>query len=118
MPSDKPVIVYAEDTKGDRDPKAFFLRREGYQVEEAANGVEGLKKFKEQHEAGKKIILLTDGEMPKMGGPQLIQAVQEIAPDTPVIIHSANITKDELAAMGLRMDRITELPKGEKGRPQ
>ncbi len=59
-----------------------YLTGDGHTVETAADGREGLEKFR----AGEFDLVMTDMSMPVMSGPQLAAAVKEISPDKPVIL--------------------------------
>lgn len=57
-----------------------FMEEHGYAVESATNGVEALEILKRIHPA----IIITDMQMPKMGGSELITALKA-HPETSVI---------------------------------
>jgi CheY-like chemotaxis protein len=59
-----------------------YLSCDGHTVETAANGHEGLEKFR----AGAFDLVLTDRAMPQMNGDQLAVAVKGLAPEKPVIL--------------------------------
>jgi CheY-like chemotaxis protein len=46
--TEKPQILVVDDEEYSREPVAEFLRLKGFLVEEASNGDEALKKFKEK----------------------------------------------------------------------
>ena len=74
-------ILVVDDAPVVREPVAAYLRIEGYTVETAANGREGLEKFR----TGQFNVVVTDRKMPEMNGDQLAAAIKQIAPNTPVI---------------------------------
>lgn len=58
------------------------LERAGYQTTTAANGEEGLRKFKEDEWS----LVITDKDMPKLGGEEMARAMKAISPTTPIIL--------------------------------
>ena len=55
---------------------------DGHTVETAADGCEGLSKFR----AGRFDLVLVDRAMPQVNGDQLTEAIKEVDPDMPVIL--------------------------------
>ncbi len=70
----KPAILLVEDDVITRRLIARQLRRAGYAVEEATDGVEALERIREKFFP----ILITDWEMPQMDGPTLCRKVREL----------------------------------------
>ena len=81
--SHKILIVDDEDLI--RESLAFILRKEGFVVTEARNGAEAVEEIK----TTKFDICITDIEMPKLRGTELLDKISEISPDTFVIIITA-----------------------------
>ena len=80
------TILVAEDHESNRNLLAFLLEEAQYQVHLAADGYEALDwMLKEVFDA-----VLTDWEMPKLDGSQLLGLSHILWPDTPVIIVSAH----------------------------
>lgn len=82
------AVLLVED---DRPLLEFFstvLKRDGYQVFEAGNGVEALE-FIEGHPDQRIDILLSDVAMPYMGGIQLSERLKEAWPDVRILLTSA-----------------------------
>lgn len=78
-----PTILIAEDEPIVRGYIASVLRREGFQIIEAGDGVEALEQI-EQH--GWEIdLLVTDIRMPRMDGVTLARAFAKRYPGTPII---------------------------------
>ena len=67
------TILVAEDEDGVRSLTREVLEKYGYRVLEAANGEEALI-VADQHQ-GPLDLLLSDVVMPRMGGPELAQAL-------------------------------------------
>lgn len=77
------VILLVEDDAAVLDITAGMLQHLGYKVLSATNGVKALELFNANY--ADIALVLTDLTMPKMGGAQLTQALQEIDPNTKVI---------------------------------
>jgi CheY-like chemotaxis protein len=84
---EKEVILVVEDQEDLRELVKEILSGEGYQVFEAASGVEALRVW-EAH--GKKVdLLISDMVMPEgMSGRELAAKLQDAAPHLPVILTS------------------------------
>ena len=80
------TILVAEDEDGVRSLTREVLEKCGYTVLEAANGEEALK-VAEQHK-GPLDLLLSDVVMPRMGGPELAQALLAKRPSVKVLYMS------------------------------
>lgn len=70
----KPAILLVEDDVITRRLIARLLRRAGYEVEEAADGMEALDRIRAKFFP----ILITDWEMPQMDGPTLCSKVRAL----------------------------------------
>ena len=81
-----PVILLAEDEEVLREFANLILRKHGFHVLTARDGIEALK-VAEQHE-GQLDLLFTDVVMPRMGGTELFKRFTEKHPNTPVIFTS------------------------------
>ena len=81
-----PDILIIDDEKAIRKALMEILSSEGYKTEEAADGEEGLKKFKEKTYD----LVLCDIKMPKIDGIEFLQKAGEINPDVPVIMISGH----------------------------
>jgi DNA-binding NtrC family response regulator len=80
------TILVAEDEDGVRSLTREVLEKYGYTVLEAANGEEALK-VAERH-VGPLHLLLSDVVMPRMGGPELAQALLAKRPSVKVLYMS------------------------------
>lgn len=81
-------ILIIDDEKAIRKTLTEILSYEGYKIEEAADGEEGLKKFREKTYD----VVLCDIKMPKLDGIEFLERVREINPDVPVIMISGHGT--------------------------
>lgn len=79
-------VIYAEDAEIIRKKGVEIIQETVQTVYEAADGVEGLNKFKEYMPD----ILITDIGMPNMDGLTLAREVKKIKPNTKIIITTAH----------------------------
>src|SRR6476659_6797504 len=80
------TILIIDDEKAIRKTLTEILSFEGYKIEEAADGEEGLKKFKEKAFDA----VLCDIKMPKIDGIDFLQKAVEINSDVPIIMISGH----------------------------
>ena len=83
-------VLVIDDEANLRKVLAALLRRDGYDVTVAQDGASGLAEL-EKNGAD---VVVTDLVMPKMGGMEVLKAVNATAPDVPVIILTAHGTVD------------------------
>lgn len=81
-----PKILIIDDEKSIRSTLKEILEYENYQVEEAADGGEGLVKVDKE----KFDIILCDIKMPKMDGLEVLEKLQEKHSDIPVVMISGH----------------------------
>jgi CheY-like chemotaxis protein len=75
-------ILFAEDEPISRKLISMFLRREGYEVDEAKDGVEALDLLNHfQFD-----LVISDIRLPRIDGIEVITRLRSISPDTPFII--------------------------------
>ena len=81
--ADKKILA-VDDSVSIRKSISFILGQEGYFVDEAADGIEGLAKSKEQ----KFNLILTDINMPNMDGIEYIKQLRatDTYKHTPIIV--------------------------------
>jgi chemosensory pili system protein ChpA (sensor histidine kinase/response regulator) len=81
------TVLFIEDTSDQRDLVAMFLEMNGYHVEVANNGIEGL----EQARRLQPDLILLDLGMPKMDGYQVMERLRtdEALKDIPIVVISA-----------------------------
>lgn len=79
-------ILIIDDEKAIRKTLTEILSFEGYKLDEAADGEEGLKKFKDKSYD----VVLCDIKMPKIDGIEFLQKAGEINSDTPIIMISGH----------------------------
>ena len=81
-------ILIIDDEKAIRKTLSEILSYEGYKLDEAGDGEEGLKKFLEKNYD----VVLCDIKMPKLDGIEFLDRSREINPDVPVIMISGHGT--------------------------
>jgi DNA-binding NtrC family response regulator len=79
-------ILIIDDERAIRKTLSEILSFEGYKIDEAADGEEGLKKFKDRNYD----VVLCDIKMPKLDGLEFLQKAAETNPDTPIIMISGH----------------------------
>lgn len=79
-------ILIIDDEKAIRKTLMEILSFEGYKIDEAADGEEGLKTFKEKTYD----VVLCDIKMPRLDGIEFLQKAGEINPDVPIIMISGH----------------------------
>ncbi len=80
------TILIIDDEKAIRRTLSDILSFEGFTIDEAADGAEGLKKIKENSYD----CILCDIKMPKMDGLEVLEQMREVNSDTPFIIISGH----------------------------
>lgn len=78
-------VLVVDDEQIIRESLSFILKKEGYSVDEAANGSEAFKK----HEGEPYDVVITDIEMPEMRGVELLDRIRRETPETLVVIITA-----------------------------
>jgi two-component system, NtrC family, response regulator PilR len=78
-------ILVVDDEESMCQYLAILLRKEGYEVLTVNSGVQALQLISEQNIN----LVMTDIQMPKMDGIQLLKGIKAINPSTPVIIMTA-----------------------------
>jgi DNA-binding NtrC family response regulator len=82
------AILLIDDEKSIRNVLKDILQHEGYRVEEAADGEQGLKLLAAQSFD----LVLCDIKMPKMDGLEVLEQIMLLQPDVPVIMISGHGT--------------------------
>src|SRR5882757_5455787 len=81
-------ILIVDDEKAIRKTLGEILSYEGYKLDEAGDGEDALKRFKEKTYD----VVLCDIKMPKMDGIEFLEKARESNPDVPVIMISGHGT--------------------------
>ncbi|GAC1420031.1 MAG: sigma-54 dependent transcriptional regulator [Flavisolibacter sp.] len=80
------TILIIDDEKAIRKTLTEILSFEGYKIDEAGDGEEGLKKFREKTYD----VVLCDIKMPKIDGIDFLQKAVETSADVPIIMISGH----------------------------
>lgn len=81
-----PSILIIDDERAIRKTLTEILGFEGYKIDEASDGEEGLKKFRDKSYD----LVLCDIKMPKLDGIEFLEKAREINQEVPVIIISGH----------------------------
>ncbi len=81
-------ILIIDDEKAIRKTLGEILSYEGYKIDEAGDGEEGLKRFREKSYD----VVLCDIKMPKIDGIEFLDKAGEVNPDVPIIMISGHGT--------------------------
>ncbi len=79
-------VLIIDDERAIRNVMKDILSTEGYKLEEAADGEEGLDKLKKFNPD----VVLCDIKMPKIDGLEFLEKASDIKPDVPVIMVSGH----------------------------
>jgi CheY-like chemotaxis protein len=75
-------VLLVDDEASILDLFGMILRNAGYFVRTALDGVSGLRLF----ESASWDLVITDRQMPQMGGERLAEKIKGMAPETPLIL--------------------------------
>ena len=98
----KASILFADDEQAIRDLVQTYLEKYGYRLTTCKNGEEAWKNFAAK--PAKWDLLVTDQNMPRMTGTELIQKIRKIRPDIPIILatgYSENISAEEFVKLDI-----------------
>ncbi len=79
-------ILIVDDDKSIRKTLRDILEFEKYEIDEAADGLECIVKIKQSSFD----VIIMDVKMPRMDGMEAIEKIQNISPDTPVVMISGH----------------------------
>jgi CheY-like chemotaxis protein len=116
MMNNKMTILVVDDNEDLLETFAMILKRRGYEVQTACDGVAAVDKFKEQNFD----VTLMDIVMPDMNGVDAFKKIREIQPEASIILMTAysdeeliQAAKDEgvhlIIQKPIRIDRLMEL---------
>jgi two-component system, cell cycle sensor histidine kinase and response regulator CckA len=109
LPRGTEAILVVEDDPALREMSAALLRRLGYTVLVAANGVDALKLIHQQG-TGHIDLLFTDVVMPQMSGKELSDRIQALRPSTKILFVSA-YTENAIVHQGVLDEGVDLLQK-------
>jgi DNA-binding NtrC family response regulator len=82
---ENPSLLIIDDDEAIRDSCSQALKKDGYKVKTAKDGMEGLRLFKEESFQ----VVLLDLRLPGADGMEVLSKIKEENPETPVIIITA-----------------------------
>jgi len=109
MPRGTETILLAEDDPSLLEMSATLLKRLGYTVLTAVNGIEALN-LKNQRDIGHIDLLFTDVVMPHMSGKELSDRIRAIYPHTKILFTSA-YTESAIVHQGVLDEGVMLLQK-------
>lgn len=80
------TILLVEDDEDVRMAVSDMLKRAGYQVQEARDGIDALRQLQDMTSSPQ--LTITDVMMPRMTGPQFVKQIQAVMPTTKVLYMS------------------------------
>jgi two-component system response regulator PilR (NtrC family) len=102
----KQNILIVDDELSMREFLTLMLTKEGYSVDTAENGAEGIKKI----EKNSYQLVITDVKMPKKSGIDVLKAVKQNSPETIVIMITAYSSVDS-AIEAMKIGAYDYIPK-------
>jgi CheY-like chemotaxis protein len=107
------TVLIVDDSPIDRRLATRLVEKlEGWEIEQACNGVEALEMIRRHPPA----IVLTDMLMPEMDGLELVKAIRERHPLIPVIVMTA-FGSEDIAIKALQTGAASYVPKKSRDRP-
>ena len=100
-------VLVVEDDDDVRMIICLMLSEAGYNVYESCDGLEALAELKKRRYDA----VLTDYHMPKMDGLELLDLVQAMWPETPVILASSDVFLTDQVGNGLLAPAYAVIPK-------
>lgn len=103
----KSSILIVDDEPVARKSLTDILRLEGYSVTSVANGQAAVEHVRTQHID----LMIVDLRMPGMDGLEVVQVVNQIAPDTEIVLLTAHAsTETAIQALRLRIHDYLQKP--------
>jgi len=109
LPRGTETILLVDDDPALREMAAILLRRLGYTVFVAANGIDALS-LQQRHDIGQIDLLFTDVVMPEMSGQELSERVRALCPQIRILL-SSGYSEEVIARQGALNDGLALLPK-------
>jgi len=82
-------ILLVDDSERVRNSMSELLKKVGCVVETAVDGEDAWTKFSSNPQAYDAVI--TDLQMPNLGGLELAERIKEVSPGTPILLQSSSI---------------------------
>jgi two-component system, cell cycle sensor histidine kinase and response regulator CckA len=109
LPRGTETILLVEDDPALREMAGTLLRKLGYTVWTASNGIEALS-LKQQRDVGHIDLLFTDVVMPHMSGKELADRIEALFPHTKILFTSA-YTESAIVHQGVLNEGVALLQK-------
>jgi DNA-binding response OmpR family regulator len=90
----KKNVLVIEDEESIREYMCYILQKNGYHVDEAKNGAEGLEHFTR----GKVDLVVTDMVMPGKDGGEIMRTIRKVDPAVAMVAVSGAMSFTELVA--------------------
>jgi CheY-like chemotaxis protein len=100
------LVLLVEDEPRVRAQAQRLLRRAGYDVVEASDGVEGKDRFAERQR--EITVVVSDVVMPIVGGVEMVAALRAQRPDLPVVFVSGYTAEEQDLPVGERTAFLTK----------
>ena len=84
------LVLVCDDEPHIREPVAIYLRQNGFEVDTAVDGKDGLTKFEKKDY----FLVITDINMPGMTGLELLAGIKRLRPTTDVVMITGNVDLD------------------------
>ena len=104
---DKIKILVVDDESRMRKLVKDFLRREGYQVLEAGDGMEAMEVFYDEKDIA---LIILDVMMPRMDGWQVCREVRQSSKVPIIMLTARSEERDELQGFALGVDEYISKP--------
>jgi two-component system response regulator HydG len=105
--SDKPKVLVIDDEQSIIETLSVLLKKEGFEVLSALSGTEGIERFGEQQPD----LVLTDVRMPKVSGVDVLEAIRDRDPTTPVVLMTAQASlQSAIRAVNLGATHYVQKP--------
>lgn len=101
------TILVVDDEKMLRKLVGDYLRRSGFEVIEAGDGMEALQKFEEHPETA---LIILDVMMPGMDGMQVTKEIRRNSKVPIIMLTARSEEQDELTGFGLGIDEYVTKP--------
>lgn len=104
------TVLVAEDDEAILTMYCLSLKKRFTRVLQAADGLEAWDIFQEERSQGREIpVVVTDADMPKMDGIELVQRITRVCPATQILIVSG-LFKSSISIHAVN-ENVTYLPK-------
>lgn len=105
MQKNRRQVLVVDDEPLVRELVITYLKTDGYAVDTAADGSEGLQKFKE----GRFDLVITDQTMPNLTGRQLAAVIKRISPSTPIMMLTSVAPAEQIAGVEVILEKPVTL---------